>query len=129
VKRCGPLGGILTALKTSRARAVLFLACDMPLVSTRLLRRLIVRSDGGVRAVFVSQNRRAGFPCVLPVRETHLVERQMARSEFSVRQLATALSARRLAVSRHTRELLNVNKPGDRAVAEQWLGRHRQRED
>src|SRR5262245_26747021 len=36
VPKCGPLGGIYTALKTTEADAILFLACDMPLVTTEL---------------------------------------------------------------------------------------------
>ena len=32
VPRCGPLGGIFTALKTTSADGVLFLACDMPFI-------------------------------------------------------------------------------------------------
>src|SRR5262249_28524004 len=36
----GPLGGLHEALRSSRAGAELFLACDMPYVRPRLLRRL-----------------------------------------------------------------------------------------
>ena len=38
VPRCGPIGGILTGLVKSQAEAVVFLTCDMPLVSGELLR-------------------------------------------------------------------------------------------
>ncbi|MBI3255114.1 MAG: NTP transferase domain-containing protein, partial [Nitrosarchaeum sp.] len=34
VPRCGPLGGILTGLRSAKTEAVLFLACDMPLITT-----------------------------------------------------------------------------------------------
>src|SRR5205809_28859 len=37
VTRCGPLGGVYTGLKRARARAVLFLACDMPFVTGELI--------------------------------------------------------------------------------------------
>src|ERR1700758_3718281 len=40
VARCGPIGGILTALNCSRADVVFVLACDMPFISAPLLRRL-----------------------------------------------------------------------------------------
>ena len=33
VPPCGPLGGIYTAMKRSRADALLFLSCDMPFVT------------------------------------------------------------------------------------------------
>src|ERR1700691_533511 len=41
IARSGPIGGIYTALKRSRADAVLLLACDMPFVSPDFLRKLI----------------------------------------------------------------------------------------
>jgi molybdopterin-guanine dinucleotide biosynthesis protein A len=41
VPRCGPLGGIYTALARSRADALLFLACDMPFISTAFLKQML----------------------------------------------------------------------------------------
>ncbi|MEO8427284.1 MAG: NTP transferase domain-containing protein, partial [Verrucomicrobiota bacterium] len=41
VPRCGPLGGIYTALKTSRKQVILFLPCDTPFVSLGLLEKVL----------------------------------------------------------------------------------------
>src|SRR5213593_339204 len=46
IARCGPLGGIYSALRTTRRAAVLFLACDMPFVSAALLRSLVQKFNG-----------------------------------------------------------------------------------
>ena len=35
---CGPLGGIITALRTTKLSRVLFLPCDMPFVTSKLAR-------------------------------------------------------------------------------------------
>src|SRR5437879_712927 len=40
VPRCGPLGGIYTALQTTRAQVILFLACDMPFITTELMQTM-----------------------------------------------------------------------------------------
>src|ERR1700733_13460686 len=45
VPRCGPLGGIVAALKTTRVEAVLFLACDMPFVTAELLEWVLKQSN------------------------------------------------------------------------------------
>jgi len=121
VRRCGPLGGILTGLCNSKAAAVLFLACDMPLVSSRLLDRIVRGSRCGERAVFVTQQGRVGFPCLLPRSAAALVEEQIAVGEFSLHALAKKLRAHRLKVSARNRELLNVNTPRDLEEAEQLL--------
>ena len=113
VRRCGPLGGLVTALQTSRTRAVLFLACDMPLVSAALLRRIARASHDGQRAVFATQKRRVGFPLLLPAESLAVAENQIATKEFPLQSLALALHARRLIVRARSRELCNVNTPED----------------
>src|SRR5262245_31356666 len=39
--RCGPVGGVWTALKRSRASALLFLPCDMPNITSAVLNELV----------------------------------------------------------------------------------------
>jgi len=123
VARCGPLGGILTGLQTTRAEAVLFLACDMPLVSAALLKRCLRLSGAGVRAVFASQQSRWGFPILLPASALAVVERQIVRQRLSVHELAEAVRARKLRVPTQRRELFNINTPRDKAEAEPLLRR------
>src|SRR2546423_2179720 len=47
VKDCGPLGGVLTAFKSSAANWILFLACDMPFVRQEMLVRLASKRSAG----------------------------------------------------------------------------------
>jgi len=112
VERCGPLGGIYTALKSSRAEAELFLACDMPFVSSQLLARLEASLTRGVNGVFVTVDGVAGFPFLLRAAALPSVERQIEAGRFSLQSLATVLKARRLRVSKSMRsELFNINTP------------------
>ena len=121
VARCGPLGGIFTALKTTRAEAVLFLACDMPLVTAALLRRIMRASGAGARALGAAQSGRVGFPLILPATSLAAIEAQLQSKEFSLQALAGKLRVRRLIVSLRRTELFNVNTPGDAAAARHHL--------
>ncbi|HMO65551.1 MAG TPA: NTP transferase domain-containing protein, partial [Verrucomicrobiota bacterium] len=40
VPACGPAGGVVTGLRSARAEAVVFLACDQPFIPAAWLRRL-----------------------------------------------------------------------------------------
>src|SRR5205085_569112 len=91
VPRCGPLGGIYTALKTTKADAVIFLACDMPLVSPELLAKIVKRSLQS-DALF-TQTDSAGFPCVISREMLPLIEQQLAVKTFSLHALAKKLRA------------------------------------
>ncbi len=125
VPRCGPLGGIYTGLKTSRATAELFLPCDMPFLSPGLLRKLLGRFRRHPQAVFVTVEGWAGFPLLLPRASLAVVERQIAKKEYSLQRLAEALHAQRLPADRHQAEVVNVNTPEDwRFIQERWKRRH-----
>jgi molybdopterin-guanine dinucleotide biosynthesis protein A len=115
VPRCGPLGGVYTALKTTRAEAVLFLACDMPFVTVALLKDVLEsRAKRSSGSVFVVCDGRAGFPFVIPKMDLVLVENQMVKKAFSIHALASVLIARRLRLGETWRlQLTNINTPGD----------------
>ena len=111
---CGPLGGIHTALTTSRAAGSLFLSCDMPFISVALLDRVLRRFNAGSPAVFVGGERGVGFPFLLGRDCLPMVERQLEQKRFSLQRLARTLRAKTLRPARGpAQELFNVNTPAD----------------
>lgn len=114
VKRCGPIGGIYTALRKTRADVVIFLACDMPFVSIawlRTLRRGLRKRD---RAVFTVANGKVGFPLILRRGELEFVKGQMAAGKFSLQDLALGRCARRMRQpAARVGEASNINTPED----------------
>jgi molybdopterin-guanine dinucleotide biosynthesis protein A len=128
VPKCGPLSGIYTALKTTNADAILFLACDMPLVSTELI-QLILQLQPHVRrshsrALFVRSHARAGFPFVLPREAIVAVRRQIQLVDYSLQSLANTLQTTILPLSRPwSQQLFNVNSQKDWTVVRKRLRR------
>jgi molybdopterin-guanine dinucleotide biosynthesis protein A len=114
VPRCGPVGGIYSALKTTRKSAIVFLACDMPFVSGRLLERLVAKFDGH-RAVFAMAKGLPGFPLVLPRGALPVVEALISTRSPSLRNLAIALKARLVRVPAD--KVFNVNTPEELVLA------------
>jgi len=114
VPRCGPLGGIVTALKSSRAEIVLFLACDMPFIRPGLL-GVVLRRFGFARdALFTRSKDGAGFPFVLRRAVLDRVSAQIARGEVSLRDLARALKAGAFRPPyRYRLQLRNLNTPDE----------------
>ena len=126
VPRCGPLGGIYTALKRSRARAILFLPCDMPLLESETLHwafkqfeehrasRKTQRNSSPENAFFFSHRKKAGFPFILPKTALHIVQRQIAARQFSLQSLARTLHTKIIQPPRLLRsQLQNLNTPED----------------
>jgi molybdenum cofactor guanylyltransferase len=113
VPRCGPLGGVCTALRTTRADAVLFLACDMPLITAELIGKLVKLSGGGHLAVFTAGGKGAGFPFLLRRAALAQVEEQIAARRFSLQELAEKCGAKMVRPPGGARSLFNVNTPED----------------
>ena len=117
---CGPLGGVYTALLTSRAGTILFLSCDMPFISASLLKALVRRLSRPKKALFVKENGRLGFPFLLRRATLPVVRRQLAVRQFSLHKLARALRAQTVRLPRcQTHELFNINTPKDWKIAQQ----------
>ncbi|MFN7141255.1 MAG: molybdenum cofactor guanylyltransferase [Limisphaerales bacterium] len=109
VPKCGPLGGVYTALKTTKASSVLFLACDMPLITTGLLQKLLARISDETEALFMLSES-AGFPFVLRTTALSMVEEQIARKEFSLHRLCQRMKGKVIEPSEaEARQLANIN--------------------
>ena len=118
VPRCGPLGGVLTALRTRRTDVDVFLACDMPFVTTALLRKLLSRLRGGCRAAFTDVGGVAGFPFALDSGCLPVVERQIRAKALSLQSFAGKLKAARVSPGTDPAEqTFNVNTPAELRAA------------
>jgi len=114
VPRCGPLGGIYTALANTRSEAILFLACDMPLVTVLFLKKMLRELRATNSSVFASHKKLFGLPCLIHCDCLPIISRQIANSQFSLQSLARALNAKPLTPSRRAvPQLLNLNTPDD----------------
>lgn len=117
VARCGPLGGVFTALKTTRADAVLFLSCDMPFITAELLNRMRERLRPATRAVFV-RHERWGFPFLIRRPALDQVDAMLAEGQFSLQALADKLEAVPVRMPRRRPWILfNINTQEDYTAA------------
>jgi molybdopterin-guanine dinucleotide biosynthesis protein A len=113
VPRCGPLGGVYTALKTTPSESVLFLACDMPFITGELIARLVKLNRAGRLAVFTLGCNGPGFPFLVHQAALPLVEEQIAAGRFSLHELAAKCRAKMIRSPGGARSLFNVNTPED----------------
>ncbi|MGZ5568017.1 MAG: molybdenum cofactor guanylyltransferase, partial [Limisphaerales bacterium] len=114
-----PLGGVFTALKRSRADAVLLLACDMPFLSVTLLKRVATALKSNTPAVFTKQGKYAGFPFALRTSTVTQVEEQIESGDFSLQTLARSMRAK-LIVAKES-ELFDIDTPSDLSAARERL--------
>ncbi len=123
VPRCGPLGGIVTGLTRARSGWCIFLTCDMPLITPRLLAELRRKATKSGRPVFVHSAKGFGFPLVLRASDLPQVVELIAAGQRSLQQLAQAVGARALRLpTARAGELSNANTPADLVGLRRCLG-------
>lgn len=124
VERCGPLGGVFTALKSTEAEAVLFLACDMPFITSLFLNRVLRQFTSKTNALFTQSEDRAGFPFILRRKLLPEIEAQIQSKRFSLNALAEKVNADLLSpTTREVAFLLNINTPEEWKNAEELVGK------
>lgn len=112
----GPLGGLHAALSASRAEATLLLACDIPLVSTALLRHLAAcSSDAPARAVEID-GRIHPLCAVYDRRCLPVIEQLIADDRLAMAGLLDAVGAQRVPITPdlplyRPNLLTNINDP------------------
>ena len=128
VPRCGPLGGVLTALQKTRVQAVLFLSCDMPFITARILERILEKGASGGAGVFSQTGEQIGFPFLMRASFGAVVERRIQDGRYSLLGLAGALPGKIVRFgTRYRAELLNINTLDDLEVARRYWARKRER--
>ena len=114
IPSCGPLSGIFTGLQRARSGWCLFLPCDMPLITPRLLREVMKRVAAAGRPVFLRTARGFGFPLALPTAALANVLRVIESGTPSLQRLAKQLRVVGLELpAQRQSELMNANLPVD----------------
>ena len=110
----GPMGGIETALRRTKVRRVLFLCCDMPFLSSRIVEALL---DLDGLAVFTEVDGLVGFPFFLKPELLPEVDRRIETGELSLQNLARALGQMVHVPESDWPQLTNINTPKQLAAA------------
>ena len=122
IERCGPLGGIYTALSTTKSDIVVFLACDMPFVTPELIGK-VVKSIGPKQAgAFAEAHGRRGFPFALRREVLPRVLKRIRQENWSLQSLARGAGMVSIQLTElEARQTFNVNTAEDLETARQWL--------
>lgn len=118
---CGPLSGIEAALRSGIAEWNLILACDLPLLETELLERLVVRAAFTSAAAVVpiqDDGRLEPLCAIYHARCLPPVEKALVDGRFKLRDLLPELEIETIRPN-HPDALRNVNTPEEWAVLHQ----------
>jgi molybdenum cofactor guanylyltransferase len=123
VPRSGPLGGIYSALKTTSADAVVFLACDMPFVRTEMINALIVAANANPgRLVSFRSGRKLGFPLLMPRLFAEEIAHRLEERDLAIQSLAKHLPTKVIRCPQKWLHCLeNINTPQDLETARKRL--------
>ena len=123
--RCGSLGGIYTGLNTSREPWILLVACDMPFLNPRLLRRLMAMRRNADAVVPCLKGQPEPLHALYSKTCLEPMERMLQAGQLKIAHLFEAVRVRYVdegiidRIDPGHRSFFNVNSPAD---AEEALG-------
>lgn len=118
----GPMGGLLTALDAASHERVLCLACDMPLVTTRILQRLAQVTEDADAVALRSGDRVEPLCAIYHRRIRPVVRERVAQGLLAMHELLEAVRTTYVELDPTDQQLVfNVNTPEDLARAERLV--------
>jgi molybdopterin-guanine dinucleotide biosynthesis protein A len=120
-EECGPLGGIVAALRVSSSDLLLALAIDLPHMSANCLREILGRCADG-KGVIPWDERYEPLAAVYPKRSLQLAEQLLFAGDYSLQSFANACVREELAVQQPVSSadaalFLNMNTSADLLAA------------
>ncbi|UGU16898.1 molybdenum cofactor guanylyltransferase [Sinomicrobium kalidii] len=112
----GPIGGIYTALQHSDTEDNLILSCDVPLLTTGLLRELMVWHRNGTAAITVVRDSDRIHPLIgiYKKKTRHLFKAALLQNELRLMKVLERINCQQLPVSgERSIELQNINTRED----------------
>ena len=112
IKDCGPLGGIYTGLKAISKDKAFFVACDMPLLSSELIKKMLNASSENDYGCIVPYTSKGVEPlhAVYSKKILQIIEDLLRGNDFSVNQLLKRCKCKHIKVnSQEAASFFNVN--------------------
>jgi len=134
----GPLGGVMAAIRHAGDQTAFVLACDLPFVSTELIRYLLRRSRIGALTQDAESDFAVSIPCMAGrpqplcglygTRCLATIERALGSGDFGVQELLTRVPTEFVEIDPdlpfvHEDLFLNINRVEDLRRAQRRLAR------
>ena len=119
IKRCGPMGGIYSSLLHSSSRYNMVLSCDMPLISTELIKYVLDKSIEGKLSLPVhGANFMEPLCAVYPLEIIPHLEKFIKEGKLKLIDLVNSIPTEQIMIDPskyfyHPDLFHNINRPGD----------------
>jgi len=127
IKNCGPMGGIYSSLLHSFTLKNMVLSCDMPLISTELIRYVLDKSlEGKLSLPIHGANFIEPLCAVYPLEAIPFLEKFIKEGKLKLIDLVNSIPTEQIRIDAshhfyHSDLFLNINRPGDLERASRLL--------
>lgn len=127
IKNCGPLGGIYSSLLHSSTQRNMVLSCDMPLVSTELIKYVLDKCiEGKLSLPIHGANFMEPLCAVYPLEAIQHLEKFIKEGKLKLIDLVNSIPTEQIMIDPsnyfyHPDLFLNINRPGDLERASRLL--------